>query len=230
MCQSFDCSHPNIPWGEAHLFKSMPINPDLWLCVGVSNGTLDPNEWYYSQADDKWFGLGLPVAVWKDAIVLLSTVPDHLLVILDLIFGKPIPLQFHVRWVLMAPWLPSIHEMVTSSYADSSVLSSFPGCNPSLPLSSSRKETCWSECWFYDFSLCCSLWSLYLSPILSLPFSLNVFLFLFLFLKIPFTLLCFPQNLQLSSSCFFLHIPSCVLFCDFNLVTAWVSIIFSLGH
>ena len=48
MCRSFDRSLPNIPWGEAHLFKFMLINPDLWLCVRVSNGILNPNEWYYS--------------------------------------------------------------------------------------------------------------------------------------------------------------------------------------
>ena len=56
MCQSFDCSLPNIPLGEAHLFKFMLINPDLWLCVRVSIGILNPNEWYYSWVNDKWFG------------------------------------------------------------------------------------------------------------------------------------------------------------------------------
>ena len=116
MRRSFDRAHLDVPWGEAHLFRFVPISPNLWLCTGVSNGVLDPNEWYYTRVDGKWFGLGSPVAVWRDAIVISSSVPGRLLIVPDLLFGKPIPLRFRLQRVLMSPWLPSIPKKASSFY------------------------------------------------------------------------------------------------------------------
>ena len=186
LCQSFD-----LGGGEAHLFNFFPINPDLWLCIRVSNGILDPDKWYYSRVNDKWFGLGLPITVWKDAIVLSSSVPDRLLVILDLIFGKSIPLRFYVRWVLMAPWLPSIREMVVlflfspflilillpSLASQDSIFFSY-GVHPEgRPAGRMVDLSLLLSCFIYWHSLLFSFWS----PLL-----------LFTSLKISFWALCIP--------------------------------------
>ena len=86
------------------------MKPGIWMCLGVPAGVTDFETWYYGR-DRLWFSVGLPVSVWKDAVVVESSVPGHLLAIPDLIYHHPIPCKFHFKRFLMGRWLPSVRKV-----------------------------------------------------------------------------------------------------------------------
>jgi hypothetical protein len=108
--RSFDRSHPEFKWGEAYLFEHLTISPGLWLCLGTSNNLLDTSVWYFSRTDRVWFAIGLPVAVWRDAVVLESSVPGRLLVIPNKMFSGKLSRRFRIQRIFLSHWLPSMSK------------------------------------------------------------------------------------------------------------------------
>jgi len=110
MRRSFDRSRLDQKWGEAFPLEYMVVSPDTWLCLGVPAGKVDYETWYYGK-DRVWFSLGLPVATWKDAVVLECSIPGRFVVIPDHIFHLPIPKKYRFKRFLMGRWLPSIKKV-----------------------------------------------------------------------------------------------------------------------
>jgi hypothetical protein len=120
MRRSFDRSRLDQKWGEAFPLEYMVVGPNTWLCLGVPAGKVDYETWYYGR-DRVWFSVGLPVSIWKDAVVVASSVPGRLLVIPDHIYHLPIPKKYRFKRFLMGHWLPSVQKV--------SVLLPFPYMN-----------------------------------------------------------------------------------------------------
>jgi hypothetical protein len=110
MRRSFDRSHPDRKWGDAFPLEYMVVGSNTWLCLGVPAGMVDFETWYYGR-DHVWFSLGLPVATWKDAVVLECSVPGRFLVIPDHMFHLPISRKFRFKRLLMGRWLPSVRKV-----------------------------------------------------------------------------------------------------------------------
>ena len=114
MWHSFDQSCLDQKWGEAFPLEYMVVSPNTWLCLGVPAGKVDYETWYYGR-ERVWFSIGLPVSIWKDAVVVASSVPDHVLVIPDHFYHLPIPKKYCFKQFLMGQWFPSAHKVCYSS-------------------------------------------------------------------------------------------------------------------
>lgn len=101
-------AHPEVLWGDANRFEYLTLAPNLWLCVGLSNGPLVPYLQSYYGGDQGWFRLGQPVAVWQDAVVVECSVPGRLLVIPNHFFDGSLPLWLRLYRAFAFRWLPSI--------------------------------------------------------------------------------------------------------------------------
>jgi hypothetical protein len=112
MRRSFDHAYPDHPWGNCYLIDYLVVHPGVWLCVGftgseVPEKPVDRPVWYYG-ADGVWFGIGPPVAVWQDAVVVSTTIPGHFLVIPDKLYFGHLPLRFCIQRLLLGGWLPLV--------------------------------------------------------------------------------------------------------------------------
>ena len=121
MRRQYDPTFPNCIYRDCYPIDYVVVAPGVWLCVGFSDKA--PGEelfdgWVWVHGRDLcWFSPGSePIATWKDAVVVLTTIPGRLLVIPDKLYPKPIPQQFIIQRFLLGWFLPSVWGKVNKAW------------------------------------------------------------------------------------------------------------------
>jgi len=91
----YNPAFPSRPCGACYPIDYVVVAPGTWVCVGFSDsapeGLFDGWVWYHGR-DLHWFGIGSePIAVWRDAVVLATTISDRFVVVPDKLYTAPIP-------------------------------------------------------------------------------------------------------------------------------------------
>ena len=125
ICCHYNPAFPSRPCGACYPIDYVVVAPGTWVCVGFSDsapeGLFDGWVWYHGR-DLHWFGIGSePIAVWRDAVVLATTISDRFVVVPDKLYTAPIPRRFCIQHCLMGWVLPSVWKKVSKAWKQEAI-------------------------------------------------------------------------------------------------------------
>ena len=117
----YDHAFPDCVCGNCYSIDYVALVPGVWVCVGFADNVpmedlFDGWVWLHGR-DLCWFGVGSePMAVWRDVVVLPTTIPDRVLVVPDKLYLKSIPRCFLIQRLLLGWFLPSVWGKVNKAW------------------------------------------------------------------------------------------------------------------
>ena len=121
ICRQYNPAFPNRVCGNCYPINYMAIMPGVWVCIGFADNVpkedlFDGWVWIHGR-DFCWFGIGSePMAVWRDAVVLPTMIPNWVLIVPDKLYLKHIPWCFIIQHFLLGWFFPSILGKVNNAW------------------------------------------------------------------------------------------------------------------